>query len=1245
MRWITALQLEQWSRSIASKTDLAELVGDLIRATAKDIDQMRFPSGDKGSVRGFDGHLVAQSPGLNVPAGVSIWEFGTDPDYKDKLRDDFNSRTKAVPAADQGDITLVLVTPWTWDSSDGKNKIEDWQASKKATSNWKAVRIIDGSILQTWLAECPAVASWHARCKLHLAPVNGARSIEEFWTEFAGQFERPITDEVLLCERQDAAGRLLASLMGPPSSSALLADSPDEVVAFAIAAIRQAPPAVKLYLEARTMVIDSPEAARYFAPKAGMIFLLRGEAGRSPSQFAESTTLVSLGAQQKTGRAEILPRPTAWAMGKAMQSMGWGENEALTLARGCGRSLTALARQRPGGMFDPPAWKSQGAALLPAILAGAWSRENELDKTALATIANPTPYRDLEIGLRAHLSTAEPPVETIGALWAVRAPMDAFMWAGDLIGPDEAERLRAALIEVFGAVEPEPDPDAPFVFSPPSVSGHTEELREGLATTLLMLAVWGEVAKVNLAPDTGQAFADRVVAELPGLTTDYRLLARLHRELPLLAEAAPVPLLSALERLLEGNGELIAPIFNEATDFTAPSSRHTGLLWALETLAWDPDYFRRAAMILARLDAIDPGGKLGNRPIASLHEIFILWNPNTNASLAQRMAVLDEITRTLPVVAWRLLVTLLPSLHASSSPTAKPRLREAGAADRKPVTNREYAEAQLAVIDRVLALVGDDETRWKSFIPTLAMAPPDRRQLALAALEVTLERVPADQREVLWTHLRNEVSRHAKFATAKWALPATELEPMQALVDRFVPTAPIYAVKWLFEEWDLDASVDRSAGIARRAAALGDYIKAAGSKGVVDLARVVNAPYLVVEAVDRLALSQAQLLDLLETSFIDDPETEFTFHIAGLYRRAAGEATAHAWLVDARKTGRLTQATLTRLLLSWPDGPPTWAVARRLGPGVEAGYWSQRSPRYLTGPRSDLLRSSLMLLRHGRAIAALRSSLDRLDEIPTKLLLRMIGETITQLNRGDTTEQGTMIAYYLEQGLKALDKRSDASLLDVVKLEYGLLPLLEHSSRPLRIYELMATVAGVYHNLICDVFREAGAPPREPDPATQSRARQSYSLLSNFDKLPGEAGGEVDANALNAWVADLRLRGEATDRVEITDSYLGRVLAHAPQDSDGAWPHRAVRDLIERLGSDRVENGIMIERFNMRGVFMKNFLDGGAQERELAKTNADAAQKAQAWPRTAEMLKNIAKRWEADARRADIDAEQRRRRT
>ena len=137
MKWITADNLDAWGRTTASEVLLPELVADLISATAPEITSIRFPSGGKGRVRGFDGVLTSIGGLLNVPQGRSVWEFGTSADYQGKAIRDFNSRCRDVTAEEQKDLTLVLVTPFTWDSSNSENKIEDWEKAREDASSWK----------------------------------------------------------------------------------------------------------------------------------------------------------------------------------------------------------------------------------------------------------------------------------------------------------------------------------------------------------------------------------------------------------------------------------------------------------------------------------------------------------------------------------------------------------------------------------------------------------------------------------------------------------------------------------------------------------------------------------------------------------------------------------------------------------------------------------------------------------------------------------------------------------------------------------------------------------------------------------------------------------------------------------------------------------------------------------------------------------------------------------------------------
>ena len=1136
-----------------------------------------------------------------------------------------------------------MVSPWTWDSSDAKNKLEDFVESCKRSSEWSDVQYIDGVALETWLEQRPAVSAWHARNTLKTVPVQGIRSTDEFWENFAGHFGPPITEDVLLCERSKTADRLINDLLQPSNALSLVADLPDEVLAFAIAAIRKASAETRLFLEARAVVVDSVDAGRQLASDGKLVLLLRGDAARSPRQFSTiGTTLVPLGRQQQGVGVPVLHRPGAYAMSVAMRSMDLDENRTLTLALGSGRSLTALARLIPGGAFDEPAWLARGQELLPAILAGAWDASNSLDREIIEIIADGLPYQQIEGRVRAFLPHADPPFDLEGTVWKVRAPMDAFVRVGQLISRHDTELLRTGMLRVFAQLEPEADTDEMVNLLRPKPPRYSEWLREGLATTLDLLAVWSEVARVNLGDESGQNFANRVVNDLPGLRTNPRLLTSLGNELRLIAEAAPDPLLSALEHMLEGTGEVIRPIFRELPGFLHPRSEHTGVLWALETIAWDPSYFRRAVMVLARLAAIDPGGRLGNRPHRSLTEIFLLWNPNTNAPSAERLSALDEIIKTLPEVGWQLLLTLLPTIHGGTSmPTAKPRLREAGVADRRPVTYGELWADEAAVSERAVNLAGHELNRWLELVPRIASFAPREREHSIRGLGDALMNLDDDGRKALWVRLRDEVSRHERFKEAPWALPEEELRPLRLLLDTYAPADPISTVVSLFDAWTLDETGDIARGAQRRAAALRQLYASGGTDAVLRLAKEAKVTYLVIEALYGAELSPDEVEQLFSGSFERNPTSSVTVGLSGLYRRTVGIERAETWLRDAVANKGASPEIVSSVLQGWPDGFETWNVVRRFGSEVVAAYWEHRPPQFVKGSRSELTRSLIMLLRYGRAVEAIQSSLNRLSDVSSRLILRMLDGVIPQLNAKSAVPDA-MTTYYVETVLEALDKRNDITEEAIALREYQFFPLLEYGSRRLQIYELMAKDPGFYHSFLRKVFRAKGEEKSEVDPKSVADARISYSLLHRFSLLPGHGKDGTDRAALTLWINEVRRLGAETHLADVTDSYVGRVLAHALPGADGVWPPEPVREQIERLASAEIERAIQMERFNMRGPHFRDPYEGGTAERTFAKTNYDAASAMTAWPKTAGLLRSIGKMWENEGKREDIEAAQRR---
>ena len=90
------------------------------------------------------------------------------------------------------------------------------------------------------------------------------------------------------------------------------------------------------------------------------------------------------------------------------------------------------------------------------------------------------------------------------------------------------------------------------------------------------------------------------------------------------------------------------------------------LLWALERLAWQKEYFSRVLSILARLAEIDPGGRRGNSPKNSLITILLPWKPQHAENMHNAAQALKMLYTISPMVIWDVTIELLPKSHDST---------------------------------------------------------------------------------------------------------------------------------------------------------------------------------------------------------------------------------------------------------------------------------------------------------------------------------------------------------------------------------------------------------------------------------------------------------------------------------------------------------------------------------------------------------------------------------------------------
>jgi hypothetical protein len=1278
----TGTDLDQWSARFEARHHLPTLVRRLILATATP-NSLRMAAAEAVSEPGFDGILELDAPaGPFMPQGRSVWELGAGNDPARKAASDYSTRTAQTPPDERSLTTFVFVTSRSWPGA------RAWAAERAGGEDgWSNVIALDAEDLATWVSTCPGVSAWLSTEYLG-QPLQGITPLRGWFSEWAGSTDPTIPAALLMAGRKQAAVRLWEDLTGAAATSQVIAArSRDEAVAF-VAAVLLIPPAADAEPGGDNANDDTPppDRSRHAEPPvtAGEVLLERALvvhdlAGWTASSVHEQPTVIicllddinpeaALRAGHQVilveagGTSDRLLPPISRSEARAIwEQQGLDFRQADELARAARRSLTSLRRRMARTRrLQHPAWSQgdNGTLLAPLLLAGAWRDDVPGDQRVVEALLAGAPWPSVARRLAAIGTSEDPPLRERAHMWEFLDQVDAWdalssaLTAHDL---DLYEQLTATVLT-------EPDPAATMTeaerkkqfltFDSQHRRDHSPVLRRGLAETAALL---GAVVGDRELPggQTGQTRASVLIRTLlaDADSSRWHLLADL---LPVLAEAAPDRFLDAVEASLNNPGQPLMALFDEHDTGLGLSvgSNHSALLWALETLAWSPQHLTRVAVVLARLDEADPGGRLSNRPEASLAATLHLIFPQSPVDTALRLRVVDTVRRHAPQSGWKLLSTLVSTVNRGMILRTGPTWRD-WPREPVPVTYADVGESILGLTERIVADAGADAQRWAAAVALIDDVPPAGRLLMLEAADAQWEQIDIDGRRRIVDELTELVSKHQQFRDAVWALDDAGLEQLQAWLDAHPVPGLQRADSALFTWWPrgIGRPDDESAQaqlVQDRAQAVARALDE-GLEGVARLARAAELP----ETVGQALASHTADLDQAVLDLLGGED-------GALHRLAHGVATARqddpAWLAAqvAARPGQavdlLLTARMSRDVLDLVDSGPE---------ATSAAYWARVKPWAV--PEDLVIECAEALLAHDRPFSAvwLLAHAGKTEQRPQDVIAR----ALTAPTQG--TQEPVTDAPTIEHAVGVLlDALAGAGADDeqVAGLEWFYFPLLQHQRDPHALYRRLARDPDFFTDVVSVLYKpdpatEAGsdsqqaAPAAQPDiePAAELDASSqvpfdvAYGLLHDWRlPLPGTGMvGEAGRSPAQTWVDRARAHLAARGRSKIASVVIGEALSGPQTDPDGLWPSGAIRDVLEQEQDRRLEEGLMLGRMNQRGVTVRGPYDGGEQERRLAEQYRTwASQVRNDSPRAGVVLDELARSYDADARREDHDADE-----
>ncbi len=1249
---IKARQIEDWADSnIRSRELLPVLLRKLVNSTGDGLCRVDFPGYDNSQRKGPDGIVEAEAATPWVPKGKSYWEFGTNQNPHRKAEEDYNARLKSIAATERSNSTYVCVTPRNWD---GKTA---WEERKNHAGDWKAVRAFDSSDLEQWLEQSIPAQIWLAE-KLRL-PTDGYQTLDEAWSRWATASEPLFTPEIF-APSLAAHRSTFKSWLDQPSSKpfVIAADSTGEALAF-IACLFDDDELCQV--KDRAAVFTSPQVLKTLIDSA-VPFIPVVYSQDAERELRDAHRRLHCIVVRPRNKVDSMPDIALDLLGyedfqKALTAMGVDEGHIDRLSVESGRSPTILRRRlSANAAIKIPEWADNdeaAKALVPMALIGAWRADSKADQEILSILAKKK-YEKIEDDIVRLLHFDDSPVWSAGQCRGVTSKIDALFAIARMLTQADLDRFfeyaEFVLSEEDPALElPEKDRWAAAIYD--KKRDYSGPLRDGICETLVILSVHGN----NLFQDRlGFNIENRVsflIRNLLTPLTNEKLLSH-DGHLPRYAEAAPEEFLSLIEEDLLQDDPVVFDILKPAdTHSVWGSPSRTGILWALECLAWKPQSLTRVARILAKLARIKINDNWANKPEASLKAIFRSWMPQTAASVQQRIQTLELLVREFPDVAWEVTLEQIKPGSQTGEYSYRPCWRTDASGAGQVVTRKEMNEFAIKALELMLAWPTHNEKTLGDLIECLQTMPDEDHSNVWTLIDQWAEEASDPAK----AELRERIRRYALTRRARLnELGDANLDRAHQVYEALSPPDPVFRHGWLFagawvqesvaeiEEEGFDYRKHENRIHKLRCEAMAEVWAKRGFDGVLQLLKSSRSPGVVGQYASTCVAESSQrvrfILDCL--SLTGDLRGNAESCVKGFLSFVELEDRAEILQAAAKE---LSDDEQVHLFISAPFEKSSWRLLEQYGAVIRAAYWKNVFPYWGPHTPSDLNEIVDQLLEAKRPRAAFHTVHMNFKDIETARLKRLLLDVATV----DEEPSGHFIpnGYYISEALSALNGRPGISSEEMAQLEFLFIGALDGSDHG--IPNLESQIAGSpmqFVQAVALAYKRSDNGDdslewqiEDPD-KKRSLARAAHRLLRKLKRIPGtDTRARIDVSYLSDWLFKVRDLCKEYARVEIGDQQIGQLLARAPGDEDGLWPCQAVCQVMEDIASTHIAEGFIIGVYNARGVHRRG--QGGDQEREIAaKYRAWAEQLHFYYPYVGSVLERIASSYDHDAVQQDTSA-------
>ncbi len=1232
-----------------------------------EVLECNFKKGEKAAKQGYDGVTKLKSEVLNVPGGETYWEIGKGTRVRGKASEEYDETVKDL-GTDAKDINFAFVTSRVFPRTKQTNKKygqrfyegtkEDWLRARKKEGYFRDVRVIDQEVLVSWTNCHPAIAALVAGTFGQTIDLNGFELPENVSRKYVDRFESDkIGPEILILGRVETASFIGKDFTGFDIRR-LAAANLEEAIAFACFAYCGQPDQQKR--KTKTLVIQNSETIKRFEHYEGCTFIIPADLEREIQTIKQKNNIIICSAitWENIADKHSLRIPGSDMLAEYLKDAGFKDHR--TLAMMAGGSPSSLARILSKTRSILPEYEdypeSKKDSLLNAMLLGGWDTEERYfnkkshenpDVSLISDALSKGTYNDFEEALEETTDNVDGNkkdslLKRKGDMFWVKAPVDAI----DNLLPHMKDRhfdwFQKLLIDTFsGKFEKSPGQDDPFEHG----LRHSENLKKGVALTFCILANRGVQTGKKYKNKPLKTWAEDTFNKLTKEVDFATFIASRDGLLRLFAEAVPSGFIKALKNTLQGNPDGLTEIMTlrKSEFWFWDENNAVNILWSLERLAWIPEYFDDVLNILVQMHKLDPDKESNShpRPSSVFYAINVGFSPQTSVTSIDRLTSLRKLANQHPDDVFPLILKVLPSSQGSVGSTSKPLFYSA---QQPKQTWEQFYDYNDGLFDIGIDLAGSNAEKISQIIETIHLYSEDKCDAVLEKWGHLSGLMSEGERQKIWQASRKLYVHHAKYPDTDWSMGIERCEKLRRFYDHFEPSKE-KLVELLFSETypqyfleDDDFSGTKLKEL--RLQYINDIIASEGLKKVVGLRLSVKEPGSLGLSIGEAIQNPDEALEIIQT--IGD---DYEYFVRGV-SISQYDKDEKVWIdklishIKIHPTSTSLFEALTALSVdqlistTLEDSSLPKKITNRFWREVVINTWTTKN---LT---EQIIERLFEAERHADIIAAMRFNIDSLPDSTLVTLARGFYESIENKNSEEISGS------HLDALMKLLGLIREKKLMTVSELailEYPLATQFRfgHNKYPFAIFELATEDAEQFVEIISYQFvseKRSELDRNWSEDAIKFRAKNSFHVINNIKHPKLQLGQSIPEQELLAWVENVKEQAEQYGLVDKSLYYVGELLSQCSIDHDDAlWPRREVRYVIEKMQSERLENGFAIRSYNERGTFS----DGYSHYNSYADRYKGWSENMDQWPRTQALLNEMERRDRRHAEESKLRDEQR----